>query len=119
MMLQVISKKFFRSENYHRTKEKYVIYSNVNLFYDVETEIATLEKIETFNGITTYLLRFENVLEYQKDLNFQLVSVGQKQIVEDLLACFSFYFNGIFSLDRNFIENLLREIGRASCRERV
>ncbi|SHJ31850.1 hypothetical protein SAMN05444401_2732 [Clostridium amylolyticum] len=109
MMLQVISKKFFKSDNYHSTLEKTIIYSNVNLFYKLETNIATLEPIETFDGITSYLLTFENVLEYQKDPRFQLVAVGQGEIVEDLLACLSFYFNGIFETDRNYIENLLRE----------
>lgn len=109
MMLQVISKKFFKSDNYHSTLEKTIIYSNVNLFYKLETNIATLEPIETFDGITSYLLTFENVLEYQKDPGFQLVAVGQGEIVEDLLACLSFYFNGIFETDRNYIENLLRE----------
>lgn len=115
MMLQVLSKKFFKSDNYHRTIEKYIIYSNVNIFGKVETQVATLENIETFNGITTYVLTFENVLEYQKDPRFQLVSVGQKQIVEDLLACFSFYFDGIFSIDRNYIENLLRDCQQNIC----
>lgn len=115
MMLQVISKKFFKSDNYHRTKEKYIIYSNVNLFHKVETEIATLERIETFRGITTYVLRFENVLEYQKDPRFQLVSVGQNQIVEDLIACFSFFFNGIFSVEKEFVEKLLRSSPQNVC----
>lgn len=115
MMLQVISKKFFKSDNYHRTKEKYIIYSNVNLFHKVETEIATLERIETFRGITTYVLMFENVLEYQKDPRFQLVSVGQKQIVEDLIACFSFFFNGVFSVEKDFVEKLLRSSPQNVC----
>ncbi|WP_300380803.1 hypothetical protein [Clostridium sp.] len=108
MMLQIISKKFFKSENYHRTEVKTIIYSNVNLFHKIESDTAVLNNIETYNGITTYLLTFENVLEYQEDKNFKLISIGQGEVVEDLLACFSFYFNGIFSSDKNFIENLIR-----------
>jgi len=115
MMLQVISKKFFKSDNYHKTEVKTIIYSNVNLFHKVETTIATLEPIETYNGITSYLLKFENVLEVQSDSRFQLVSVGQGEVIEDLLACFSFYFNGIFESDKNFIENLIRNEQQNIC----
>lgn len=115
MMLQVISKKFFKSDNYHRTEVKTIVYSNVNLFHKVKTTIATLEPIETYNGITSYLLNFENVLEFQRDPKFQLVSVGQGEIIEDLLACFSFYFNGIFESDKGFIENLIRNEQQNVC----
>ncbi|MEG1008532.1 MAG: hypothetical protein RSF67_01700 [Clostridia bacterium] len=119
MMLQVISKKFFKSNNYHKTEVKTIIYSNVNLFHKIETEIAVLTNIETYNGITTYLLTFENVLEYQKDPKFQLVSVGEGEIIADLLACFSFYFNGVFSSDKNFIDNLIRSERQNVCDKSV
>lgn len=108
-MLQVISKKFFKTDNYHRTEVKTIVYSNIMMFDKLETDIVTLEPIETYDGITSYLLTFVNVIEVQNTPNGQLVSIGKKEIIEDLLACFSFYFNGIFESDKNFIENLLRD----------
>ncbi|MFT8348552.1 hypothetical protein [Clostridium saccharoperbutylacetonicum] len=115
MMLQVISKKFFKSDKYHKTEVKTIVYSNVNLYHKIETTIATLEPIESYNGITSYVLKFENVLEFQRDPGFQLVSVGQGEVIEDLLACFSFYFNGIFESDKSFIENLMRNEQQNVC----
>ncbi|HBP62779.1 MAG TPA: hypothetical protein DD730_00555 [Desulfosporosinus sp.] len=104
-MLQVMSKKFFRSEDpetYYETDRKAIVYSNLNTYSCIDTAIVSLERIETFKGITTFLMTYKNVLEKQNSTSFQLMAVGDSQIVSDYLCCCTFWF-GASSLQINFI----------------
>ena len=110
-MLQVMSKKFFRSEDpetYYETGRKAIVYSNLNTNSSIDTAIVSLERIETYKGITTFLMTYKNVLEKQNSTTFQLMAVGDSQIVSDYLCCCSFWFGGIFSTDKFYIEKLTR-----------
>lgn len=109
-MLQIISKKFFRSDDpdaYFETDRKAIIYSNLDTFNNIETSIANLERIESYKGITTYLMTYKNRIEKQNSTS-QLVAVGDNEIVNDFLCCCTFWFNSVFSSEKFFVEKLTR-----------
>lgn len=110
-MLQIISKKFFKKDDpstYHETDEKAIVYSNMGTLNKIETPVVTLERIESYNGITTYLMSYKNRIEIQQSKSFQLISVGHREIVSDFLCCCTFWFRGMFSTDKFYIEKLTR-----------
>lgn len=110
-MLQVISKKFFKSTNpetFYSTQEKALVYSNMDVD-SITTKIAKLERIESSNGICTYLMTYTNVIEKQNSSGFQLVPVGQGQIINDFTCCCTFWFNRIFSTDKLNVQRLIRK----------
>ena len=109
-MLQVISKKFFKSDNpdtYFETDRKAIIYSNLDTINEIDISIAKLERVESYKGITTYLMTYKNRIERQNSVG-QLVAIGDSQIVSDLLCCCTFWFSGVFSTDKFYVEKLIR-----------
>ncbi|MDR7855012.1 hypothetical protein [Tissierella sp.] len=108
-MLQVISKKFFESEDFFVTEREIKIYSNINSESIIQSPIASMEPLEIDNeGITTYLLKYDNVIEKQRSTGFQLIAIGDNQIIGDYLSCLSFWFKGLFSTEKNVIKSLIR-----------
>ena len=106
-----MSKKFFKSENpetYYETDKKAIVYSNLNANSGIDSSIVSLESIETYKGITTYLMTYKNVIEKQNSTSCQLISVGDSQIVSDYLCCCTFWLGGVFSTDKFYIEKLTR-----------
>ena len=111
-MLQIISKKFFKSDNpetYHSTNEKTLIYSNIDIRDEIITSIATLERIESNNGITTYLMRYTINIEKQEGRGFRIVAAGHEEIVNDFICCCTLWFGKIFSTDKFYIQKLIRK----------
>lgn len=112
-MLQIISKKFFKnkkdSSSYFETPSKAIVYSNIDILDCISSKIVKLEKIERYNDITTYVLTYINVIEKQSNSGFQLVSIGHQQVVSDFLCCCTFWFKGIFTTDKSFLEKLIME----------
>ena len=108
-MLQVISKKFFVSDDLYITNREVNVFSNIRTSNTIQCPIATMEPIETHNGVTRYLLKYDNIIEKQKNQHFQIIAIGDNRIVEDLLCCCSFWFKGLFSTKKNIIESLIRK----------
>lgn len=108
-MLQIISKKFFKTNDFYKTSRNIEVYSNINTKCKICTPIATMDPKETKNGITTYVLSYDNVIEKQKSTHLQLVAVCDNYIIEDFLDCCSFWFKGMFSTDREYVMSLIRK----------
>lgn len=109
-MLQIIGGKFFRSqeEKYlHITPCKEVIYSNICFLDKIETSIFTIEPVHIHREINTYIISFNNKIEKQPGGG--IISTGEAEIATDILVCLTFYFNGIFMKDINYLKELLRE----------
>lgn len=110
-MLQIISRKFFKSTEkkfLHITPCKEVIYSNISLWEKIETSIFTIEPVHNHREINTYIISFDNKIERQSG-GTSIVSTGVEEIVKDIVVCLSFYFKGVFMTDVNYLKELLRD----------
>ncbi|MCS1384880.1 hypothetical protein NXZ75_22260 [Lysinibacillus sphaericus] len=105
-MLQIITDKFFSSEHIHNTERKVIVYSNMDINGIVATKIGTLEPIDKFSTTPTYLFTYNNRMENNGP---GPVAIGDAQIIDDFLAMCSFWFQGIFSTDKNLIKYLTRD----------
>ncbi|MBW4862960.1 MAG: hypothetical protein KZY55_06610 [Paeniclostridium sp.] len=111
-MLQVISGKFFKTskdEDLHITPRTYIVYSNVLITETINTNIFSIEPIYTRKTINTYLVKYSNKIEKQKDSEFQLNAIGDNEIINDIMACMSLFFMGIFTTDKDYLANLIIE----------
>lgn len=105
-MLQIITDKFFSSEHIHNTERKVIVYSNMEIDGIITTKIGSLEPIDKFSTTSTYIFTYNNRMENNGP---GPVAVGDAQIIDDFLALCSFWFQGIFSTDKNLIEYLTRD----------
>lgn len=105
-MLQIITDKFFSSEHIHNTERKVIVYSNMDINGIITTKIGSLEPIDKFSTTPTYLFTYNNRMEHNSS---GLVAIGDAQIIDDFLAMCSFWFQGIFSTDKNLIQYLTRD----------
>lgn len=115
-MLQIISGKFFKSNNVISHAAKGVLYSNFSWVASVESNIATLEPIDTYGDVATYVISYINQIEKveppQKDI---LVRVGDSEIVNSFANLCSFYFMALFHIDKNHVVNSCRESSANYC----
>lgn len=105
-MLQIITDKFFTSEHIHNTVRKVIVYSNMEINGIITTKIGSLEPIDKFSTTPTYIFTYNNRMENNGP---GPVAIGDAQIIDDFLAMCSFWFQGIFSTDKNLIEYLTRD----------
>lgn len=101
-MLQIISGKFFKSDNVHITPRVAEFYTN--LFYDkkIETCIGVVKYVETVDGISKYTFSYDNKLEKIS----QFIAVGDNEIVDQFTSIFSFYFQCYVNTDRNKVQEI-------------
>lgn len=106
-MLQVITGKFFQSEERHTSEEKAVLYSNYRWFAPIETCVGRLEPLDRRGALTTYLFSFLNQLEKEKG-NFSVVSIGNGEIIEQFRLLCVFGLKAVFAEDRSWAAHLCR-----------
>ncbi len=114
IILQIISQKFFKTtygDDIYITPYTYVVYSNILITENINTSIFSVEPIDMYKTINTYLVKFENKLEKQKGSPAQIVSMGKDEIINDIIACMSLFFMGVFTTDKNYLHNLIINIG--------
>ncbi|WP_440604584.1 hypothetical protein [Bacillus sp. GB_SG_008] len=99
-MLQIISGKFFNTEDLHISDGKGVLYSNYSWVQPIETCIGIMEPVDFHGDITTYVFNYKNKLE-KKGL---LVRTGDSVIIEQFKLIFSFFFQCFTDPDRNAVE---------------
>lgn len=107
-MLQIISGKFFKSDTVYSTPCKAVLYSNYYWPLKIETCIGTLEPIDNRSGINTYIFHYNNQIEKDIQSGFNLVRVGDPEIVQQFMLLCSFGLQAIFSTDKDEVEKLCR-----------
>ena len=106
-MLQIISGKFFNSDTVYSTPCKAVLYSNYYWPLKIETCIGTLEPIDNRSEINTYIFHYNNQIEKDMHSGFNLVRVGDPEIVQQFMLLCSFGLQAIFSTDKDEVERLL------------
>ena len=96
-MLQIITGKFFRSEEMYKTQQRGVLYSNYQMRHleKIETAVGTLLTTTTWDDVSSLVYEVEEKLEkYHKDgSRAGLMAVGLDYLLEDFSAVVSFALN--------------------------
>jgi hypothetical protein len=104
-MLQIISGKFFKSNELYETHCKGILYSNFSYFKTIDTCILKLEPVETFNSIAnSYVADYTNKIE--KGINsggIQLVKIGDSEIMDQFKLLASFGLKAFFDIEKNTV----------------
>jgi AcrR family transcriptional regulator len=106
-MLQIITGKFFKSDDRHVSDQKGVLYSNYRWYLPIETCVGGLESLGTRAALTTYLYSFTNQIEKQPG-NFSIVSVGNGEIIQQFRLLCAFGLRATFAEDRSWVAHLCR-----------
>lgn len=89
-MLQIISGKFFTSEDYYVTRQRAVLYSNYRTSRDLETAVGSLRVAERWRELATLIYEVDQRLERSPSQGFGLVAVAPDTLINDFAAVASF-----------------------------
>ncbi|MFO0579769.1 MAG: hypothetical protein U1A78_37830 [Polyangia bacterium] len=104
-MLQIISGKFFRSNERHVFPAKGVLFSNYSWIRPIETCIGTLEPIEHRAATLTYVFSYRNQIEKTGTM----IRGGDAEIVNQFRILCSFGLEAYFSLEKSQVEHICRD----------
>ncbi len=102
-MLQIISGKFFKTDNRHRFNCKGITYSNYSWVAPIKTCIATLEPVNTYLPISSYVINYVNQIEKEEG-RFGIVKTGDADIIQQFQLLCMFGLKAYFDIDRNNVE---------------
>lgn len=109
-MLQIISGKFFESDDRYIHDGKGILFSNYSWVQPIETCIATLEPVDTYASVSSYVVSYKNQIEKEappaKNI---LVRTGDSEIVEQFMTICSFFLKAFFHQDRNVVAVACRD----------
>lgn len=101
-MLQIISGKFFKSDNRYIHQGKGITYSNYSWIQPIKTCIATLEPVDTYRPVSSYVINYINQIE--KEEGSRLVRIGDSEIVQQFQLLCMFGLKAFFDIDRSNVE---------------
>lgn len=109
-MLQIISGKFFESDDRFAHDGKGILFSNYSWVQPIETCVATLEPVDTYASVSSYVVSYCNQIEKEKPpAKNVLVRVGDSEIVEQFMIVCSFFLNAFFHQDRSVVATACRD----------
>jgi len=114
-MLQIISGKFFDSENRFHNDCKGILYSNGCISGINEFEYIKIESVEAYNNISSYVVSYDNQLEVIP-ASMQFIKVGDDEIMRQLKNILSFSLNCVFDEDKAVVEKICKLKGSGSGR---
>jgi len=100
LMLQIISGKFFKSQDRHVHQAKGILYSNYAWIQPIATCIGVLEPVDSLRATSAYVFNYTNQIEREGDRAGELVRTGDTEIVRQFQLLCSFGFRAYFSDDR-------------------
>lgn len=109
-MLQIISGKFFKSDNRYVYEAKGITYSNYSWIEPIKTCIATLEPVDTYRPVSSYVISYTNQIEKAG----VLLRTGDSEIVQQFQLLCMFGLKAFFDSDRNNVEINCREKPRST-----
>lgn len=106
-MLQIISGKFFSTQDRHVSQGRGILYSNFSWIGPIETVVGTLEPVDTYRSIASYVYSYTNQLE-RTDSGFSIIRTGDAEIVNHFKLLCMFGLRGYFVEDRAQAEHICR-----------
>jgi len=104
-VLQIISGKFFKSEDRYIHNGKGILFSNYSWISPIETCVATLEPVDHFREISSYVLLYVNQIEK----NGVLVRTGDPDILEQFILLATFGLRSYFAPFRDEVSQICRK----------
>jgi hypothetical protein len=103
-MLQIISGKFFQSEDRYRYDGKGILFGNYRWYEPIETCVATLESVDIIGSVTSYVVSYVNQIEKPgKDGPATLLRTGDAEIVEQFRLLSILGLQSYFHQDRESV----------------
>lgn len=112
-MLQIISGKFFKTEDRHKFDGKGITYSNYSWIKPIKTCVATLEPVDYFSPVTSYVISYIYQIEKDKDGRSRTVRVGDAEIIRQFELLASFALKAYFSETKVDVECKCRNIRKS------
>lgn len=103
-MLQIISGKFFKGSDRHIHEGKGILYSNFSWISKIETCVATLEPVNPYRDVSSYVLVYTNQIEKRGPL----VRTGDAEILEQFQNLAIFGLRAYFAPFREEVERICR-----------
>jgi hypothetical protein len=104
-MLQIITGKFFKSDDRYRHDGKGILYSNYHWVQPVKTVVGALEPIDLRGRTASYIFSYVNQIEKEHGRSI-LVRTGDGEVVEQFRLLCGFGLRGCFADDRIWVEHL-------------
>lgn len=105
-MLQIISGKFFTSDDRHRFEAFGILYSNVACWRPIVTQVATLHPVDPLGSAARYVVTYVNQIE--KEPARPLVRGGDAEIMMQFRLLLMFGLRGYFATERRDVEHTCR-----------
>jgi hypothetical protein len=114
-MLQIVSGKFFKSQDKHMFDCKGILYSNFSWSSPIKTCIATIEPVDVYGSVASYVISYVNQIEKAEITSgFGMVRIGDTQIVQQFKLLCLFGLKAYFDTERYSVEQLCRKDKRYS-----
>jgi hypothetical protein len=103
-MLQIISGKFFQSEDRYRYDGKGILFGNYQWYGPIETCVATLEPVDIIGSVISYVVSYVNQIEKPgKGGPATLLRAGDAEIVEQFRLLSILGLQSYFHQDRESV----------------
>lgn len=112
-LLQIITGKFYNSEDRFHNDCKGILYSNASFKGVYDIGHIKIESAESFSSVAPYIAMYDNQLQ-QLHSGFELVKVGDEEILRQLKNIISFALDAVFDEDKSTVERICikKESGR-------
>lgn len=117
-MLQIITGKFYDSDDRFHNDCKGILYSNLSFSGTKKIGHITIQSAEACGAIAAYVISYDNQLQ-QMHSNFELVKVGDEEILRQLKNILAFGLNAVFDEDRATVERICKKKENANNRYSV
>lgn len=107
-MLQIISGKFFDSEDRFHTDCKGILYSNSSFRGKYDIGHIKIESTESLGNINSYIISYDNQLQ-KSNSGFELVKVGDEEILRQFKNIFSFVIDAVFDEEKSVVERICKQ----------
>lgn len=107
-LLQIITGKFYNSEDRYHNNCKGILYSNASFrgIYDISH--VKIEAAESLGNVNPYIVMYDNQLQ-KSNSGFDLVKVGDEEILRQLKNILSFALDAVFDEDKSTVERICRK----------
>lgn len=107
-LLQIITGKFYNSEDRYHNNCKGILYSNASFrgIYDIGH--VKIEAAESLGNVDPYIVMYDNQLQ-KSHSGFELVKVGDEEILRQLKNILSFALDAVFDEDKSTVERICRK----------
>lgn len=107
-MLQIITGKFYNSEDRYHNDCKGILYSNASFREIYDIGHVKIEAAESLGSVDPYIVMYDNQLQ-KSHSGFELVKVGDEEILRQLKNILSFALDAVFDEDKSTVERICRK----------